>query len=69
MAEQANFEPIPALSAFDGVSEEELGQQLDLNFRQVKADIDWIVTQELTRIRATPALAHLVKNLNPDDDE
>jgi hypothetical protein len=60
--EMKAYQPIPVIANFtneDG--SDNLEETIEANYRKVKKDILSLVNAEVERIKADPALAHLVK--------
>ncbi|RYC66511.1 conjugal transfer protein MobC [Spirosoma sordidisoli] len=58
--EMAAFQPIPELTAQAKLSDDALANLLEQNYRQIKADVDTLLTAELDRIAQTPELSYLL---------
>jgi len=61
-AETKAYQKIPQiLSLEDENGEDQMQQQIQANYKQVKIDIIQLITDELTRIENDPELAHLIR--------
>ena len=61
-AETKAYQKIPQiLSCEDENGEDQMQQQIQANYKQVKIDIIQLITDELTRIENDPELAHLIR--------
>lgn len=56
------YQKIPQILSFeDENGEDQMQQQIQVNYKQVKTDIIQLITDELTRIENDPELAHLIR--------
>lgn len=56
------YQPIPVIANFTNENDSDnLEETIEANYRKVKKDILSLVNAEVERIKADPALAHLVK--------
>ena len=56
------YQKIPEILSFeDENGEDQMQQQIQANYKQVKIDIIQLITDELTRIENDPELAHLIR--------
>ena len=61
-AETKAYQKIPQILSFeDENGEDQMQQQIQANYKQVKTDIIQLITDELTRIENDPELAHLIR--------
>ena len=61
-AETKAYQKIPEVLSFeDENGEDQMQQQIQANYKQVKIDIIQLITDELTRIENDPELAHLIR--------
>ena len=61
-AETKAYQKIPQILSFeDENGEDQMQQQIQTNYKQVKTDIIQLITDELTRIENDPELAHLIR--------
>lgn len=61
-AETKAYQPIPILTNFtDENGKDRMNEQIELNYRQVKLDVQAIVDKEIKRIKEDENLKHLVK--------
>jgi len=61
-AETKGYQKIPQILSFeDENGEDQMQQQIQANYKQVKTDIIQLITDELTRIENDPELAHLIR--------
>jgi len=61
-AETKAYRKIPQILSFeDENGEDQMQQQIQANYKQVKTDIIQLITDELTRIENDPELAHLIR--------
>jgi len=61
-AETKAYQKIPQILSFeDENGEDQMQQQIQANYKQVKIDIIQLITDELTRIENDPELAHLIR--------
>ncbi|MFR9505978.1 MAG: conjugal transfer protein MobC [Rikenellaceae bacterium] len=61
-AETAAYKPIPEIINFtDQSGNDTMSEQIQLNYYQIKTDIQNIVDAEIARIKADPNLKHLIK--------
>jgi len=61
-AETKTYQKIPQILSFeDENGEDQMQQQIQANYKQVKTDIIQLITDELTRIENDPELAHLIR--------
>ncbi|SFG70637.1 conjugal transfer protein MobC [Prevotella sp. KH2C16] len=61
-AEMKAYQPIPVIANFTNENDSDnLEETIEANYRKVKKDILSLVNAEVERIKADPALAHLVK--------
>ena len=61
-AETKTYQKIPQILSFeDENGEDQMQQQIQANYKQVKTDIIQVITDELTRIENDPELAHLIR--------
>ena len=61
-AETKAYQKIPQILSFeDENGEDQMQQQIQANYKQVKTDIIQLITDELTRIENNPELAHLIR--------
>lgn len=59
--ENKNYQKIPEIRSFvDQSGIDQMEEEIDLNYRQIKADVLRIITDELERINEDPTLDHLV---------
>lgn len=60
--EMKAYQPIPVIANFTNENDSDnLEETIEANYRKVKKDILSLVNAEVERIKADPALAHLVK--------
>lgn len=61
--ETARYVKIPQIIDFtDGQGNDTMQQQIDANYYRIKNEVKQIVADEIERIKADPALSHLIKN-------
>ena len=61
-AETKAYQKIPQILSFEDENrEDQMQQQIQANYKQVKTDIIQLITDELTRIENDPELAHLIR--------
>ena len=61
-AETKAYQKIPQILSFeDKNGEDQMLQQIQANYKQVKTDIIQLITDEITRIENDPELAHLIR--------
>ena len=61
-AETKTYQKIPQILSFEDENrEDQMQQQIQANYKQVKIDIIQLITDELTRIENDPELAHLIR--------
>ena len=61
-AETKTYQKIPQILSFkDENGEDQMQQQIQANYKQVKTDIIQLITDELFRIEKDPELAHLIR--------
>ena len=61
-AETKAYQKIPEVLSFeDENGEDQMQQQIQANYKQVKTDIIQLITDELSRIENDPELAHLIR--------
>ena len=61
-AETKAYQKIPQILSFeDEKGEDQMQQQIQANYKQVKTDIIQLITDELSRIENDPELAYLIR--------
>ncbi|KXH84935.1 conjugal transfer protein MobC [Chryseobacterium kwangjuense] len=61
-AETKKYKPIPQIRSFlSETGEDVMVKEIDENYRQIKLDVANIISNELTRIKNDPELAHLIR--------
>nr|WP_304288478.1 conjugal transfer protein TraG [Porphyromonas uenonis] len=61
-AETKAYQPIPIIADFTNENgSDSLRETIEANYRQVKQEVLFLVSNEIDRIKATPNLAHLIK--------
>lgn len=61
-AETKVYKPIPEILSFtDTQGNDTMEQEINANYRQIKADVENIILSEMERIQNDPSLEHLVK--------
>lgn len=63
-AEMKAYQPIPIIADFTNENgSDSLRETIEANYRQVKQEVLALVSHEIERIKTTPELAHLIKEL------
>lgn len=61
-AETKVYQKIPQILSFvDESGTDNMKQEIEANYRQIKKDIELIIENELTRINSDPDLQHLLQ--------
>lgn len=61
-SETKSYQQIPQIRIFENeLGEENMKEQIDTNYRQIKSDIVFIIENEMERIKNDPRLQHLIR--------
>ena len=62
-AETKTYEPIPTIADFTNEdSSDNLKETIEANYKSIKQEVLSLVETEIERIKAVPALSHLIKD-------
>jgi len=62
-SETKSYQQIPQIRIFENdLGEENMKEQIDTNYRQIKSDIVFIIENEMERIKNDPHLQHLIQS-------
>ncbi len=60
--ETKNYQPIPLIRSFlSEYGENNMEQEINENYKQIKQDVTIIIEKEMSRIQNDPDLAHLIR--------